>query len=344
MPSYLTIPSQSKWRSDSSVAFAVRGQDIILERIDKLIGLYRSKKANYKDMVIACDLFFTIDYWLKTYNNNPRMEKGRLPQVQALYACVVKTLCSQFQCTVNTLPRELELMFGRELTGGGAQVDFEQRRAWYMTREEASELKLRFKNGKAYQYPWWDPFNTHALVLAESSHSAAAMHPGDDVTSGFGFFTMSMSRDIYMTKHEGGKSGSEYGIYHSSYLAGGTAMCAGSMLIEAGVIKKIRSDSGHYQPKDTNMLTLLQALRMFAVPIDDIKVLDYRGTTEVDTATFYANNYDWNKMADQRDNTLKDNQNSFARKPQQDMSKAPDPRTTWARPTPPLKTGNLKKP
>ncbi|HEX5420344.1 MAG TPA: hypothetical protein VFY39_10120, partial [Gammaproteobacteria bacterium] len=217
---YKSIPTLNQWRSDSSVTFAVRKQDIILDRIDKLIGLYRSKSAQgYKDLVIACDLYFTVDYWLKIYKTHPKMDKDRAPAVQALYESVVRTLCQQFQCPVNVLPRELELTFGRELSGPGINVDFQQCRAWYMTREEASQYKLRFKHGRAYQYPWWDPSQTQAFVLAESSRAAAPMHPGDDPRTKYGFFTMSMSRDIYMTKHRIGDVRATDGIYHSSYLA-----------------------------------------------------------------------------------------------------------------------------
>src|SRR5262249_19387556 len=80
------------------------------------------------------------------------------------------------------------------------------------------------------------------------------------------------------------------GIYHSSYLAGGTAMCAGSMLIEGGVIRKVKSDSGHYQPTDSDMLALLQCLRMLNVPIQNVVVVDFEGRSEVSAPSFFQAN------------------------------------------------------
>ncbi len=110
---YNTIPTQAQWLKDSSVRLAVRSHDPILKRIDTLLGYLESLRGQPNYPVVVCDLFFTLDYWLKIYRSNRHMDKGRAPAVQALYERVVKVLCETFNCPLNALPRELELMFGR---------------------------------------------------------------------------------------------------------------------------------------------------------------------------------------------------------------------------------------
>jgi hypothetical protein len=243
-------------------------------------------------------------------------------------------------------------MFGRELSRCGREVDFEKRKTKYMTEKEASQYRLRFKNGKAYQYPWWEENSPQMLVPVESSRSAAdgPIHQYDDPKSKFGFFTMSMSRDIYMTKHMLGSENSENGIYHSSYLGGGPVMCAGSMLIAGGVIQKVKSDSGHYKPIDNNMLALLQCLRMLNVSIQNIMVVDYEGQVEEPAPTFFQANADWKKLATERDRTLWEYKYEAKRRadlskapnPDADSGNAPNPRDNGARSTPPLETEQTK--
>ncbi len=89
----------AKWQHDSSLSLAFRKSDIILARIDTLIDLYH-QKINTTAPVIACDLFSTIDYWLCSYKSSSKMEKDRLPAIQALYEPVVRLLCQLMKCTV----------------------------------------------------------------------------------------------------------------------------------------------------------------------------------------------------------------------------------------------------
>jgi len=53
--------------------------------------------------------------------------------------------------------------------------------------------------------------------------------------------------------------------------------CSGTMLIESGVIKRIRINSGHYQPGVSNVRALVMALRMWGVPMGQIVFEDYKG-------------------------------------------------------------------
>jgi hypothetical protein len=325
-PVYQTIPSLHQWQHDSSVVLAIRKHDVVLNNIDRLIGLFEHQQAGYIGMLTACNLYFAVDYWLKMYPSTPQMEKGRASAMEALYIVVVNFLCPQFNCTINSLPRELELMFGRELTHDGVRVDILDRAAYYMTRAEAAQYKLSFKQGKAYQYPWWEARARQAFVLAESSRSAApGVHVGDGPEyDTYGFFVMSMSRDIYMAKHQSGSAvGAEDGVYHSAYLGGEAAMAAGSMLIENGVIRVIRPDSGHYKPTDTNTIALLQALQMHGVPLDQIVIKDHTGLNEFDAPLFIADNGNWEQLLRRRGQNVQDVRDGFAARPRPDVATGP---------------------
>lgn len=378
---YTAIPHPSRWKSDSSVAFAFRKSDPVLDRIDHLVADYHQGFAQEttRRFVVLCDLFFTLDYWLKRavpnpafastgFRNHDHMEAGREGAIRALYACVANLLCRLFQCTINSLPRELELMFGRELTVCGVKTDMKSGSdAHYYTRKEAELYRIWFKGGLAYQFPWWEKEPGTVRVLAESSRSSEkkalvkaalkAKFPSDN----YGFFAMSMSRDIYMTKqghmmdhprHDNEmdwnmiQGTGQNRLYHSAYLAGGTAMQAGTMLIEQGVVKRIRPDSGHYQPVDANMVAMLQALQMFSVDLRNVMVETFDGNHEIKALEFLEKQGDWKRLVSDRDLGFLDRQLAHGVKPAPgDMTVLPDPRTVWAKPPLPqmtIQTGHLQ--
>jgi hypothetical protein len=325
---YTEIPPAAKWQQDSSVSLAVRSRDVVLAQIDVLIETYGKFRTEPKGLVVACDLFFTLDYWLKSYPTNSLMEKGRARAVQALYECVAYMLCRAFGCTINTLPRELELMFGRELSDVGVKVDVLEimgKKAFYATRADLPLFRLRFKHGMVYQFKWWEK-GSSGLVLA---NSARAYSPGagvGDIGNNYGYFVASMGREIYMMRH-GPIKDSNYRIFHSTYLAGGTTMAAGSMLIEHGIVKRIRPDSGHYKPTNSNMLALLQTLQMVGVQIAGIIMENFHGQEVGLAADFFRQNADWERLLHQRDQTLQDNKTAFAHRPKirAPASGAPEP-------------------
>jgi len=67
---YNRMPRLDEWRSDSSVTLAVRSKDSVLCRIDSLIDAFYTPGPLFVGHVITCDLFFTLDYWLKSYRTN----------------------------------------------------------------------------------------------------------------------------------------------------------------------------------------------------------------------------------------------------------------------------------
>lgn len=286
---YAKLPSLNQWHKDSSVTFAVRGNDIILRRIDELLDHYYRTNDESRRLVFLTDLYMTVDYWLKIYKDNASMEKGRLPAIQALHAVAAASLCKAVGCTLNGLPRELELMWGRELSQVGVQRDLMLRQAEYITRIEAKQYRLLFKHGKAYMLPWFDKSAPPKPVLAESKHAfdhdaflKTAWKDGALPNKDYGFFVLTMSRDLYMARHRAvarnqATGDIEPGFYHSSYVAGDPIACSGTMLIQRGVVSRIRFDSGHYMPTANNYRALVMALRMWNVPLKGVVFEDCHG-------------------------------------------------------------------
>jgi hypothetical protein len=310
---YESVPSLNRWQQDSSVAFAVRKNDIVLARIDALLDHYWRTKDESQRLIFMSDLFFTLDYWLKIYGTNSGMEKGRLPAVQALCESAAQALCVAFKCTINGLPRELELMWGREMSKCGVKRDLVDNYADYITRSEAAKYRLVFKGGKAYQLPWFNP-------------------------------AASSGRDLYMAKHRAGGPGGK-GFYHSSYVGGDPIVCSGTMLIQQGVTKRIRFDSGHYQPHANNYRALIMALRMWGVPLQNVAFEDFNGwllgrdpAKTVQDPGIGTLHYilrltdDQLKLLANRDGTINDNQAAYAARPPANPDstvKGPDPRNWW---------------
>ncbi len=279
---FLMIPNHSQWQNVSSVTFAIRQKDDTLRRIDYLIKLYEENErevglSSYdktKKLMMTCDLYFTTDYWLKMYKTDRRMESKRAPAVYALFERAAWQLCDMFDCSINGLPRELELLWGREMTAGGVYVDEICGVAEYLTRTEAARHRVWFKEGKAYHV--FD--GKKQLVDSKRCYVPEAMVVNCKPAIDYGFFVLPMSRDLYMAKHRSYEPITKQpGFYHSSYVAGSPVMCSGTMLIKNGVIERIRLNSGHYKPLFNNALALKFALEMWQVNIRNIVFEDYTG-------------------------------------------------------------------
>lgn len=305
--SYNTIPSLQTWKTDSSVTFATRANDTVLSRIDELVDAYNRAADDGARIYIASDLFFTLDYWLKVYKTSSGMEKGREPAVMALYKCVVDQLGYSFgqvfnsgqTITPNNLPAALESFFGREMGAHGTKLDLRLDCAQYLSRAEVAKYRITFKNGLAYQFPWWQrSAKPGTVVRADSSRAENPAVLGRDKWGGF---AMSMGRDLYLAKHHCTMNFGETGnFYHSSYLGGQPVMCAGTMLIENGVVRGIATDSGHYRPDKSHIVNVLQALRMHGVDLSRVDVLDHDEIFQAKGDVFLAANGNWAAMAKRR--------------------------------------------
>ncbi len=114
-------------------------------------------------------------------------------------------------------------------------LDHDEHHAIYFKRAEVRKWALRWKGGKAYQFPTWSPKAKKGskLVLVNSDKFSV---PGLNIPAGYGGFAMSMSRTIYMAKHHCNTGNAHGNHYHSSYLGGEAVLCAGTMKIVQGVV------------------------------------------------------------------------------------------------------------
>ena len=70
----------------------------------------------------------------------------------------------------------------------------------------------------------------------------------------------------------------QFNFFHSSYLAGDTVLCTGSLLIELGVVKAIKNDSGHYQPTVFHLVNVVRTLQMHGVDVSQVAVKAVAGS------------------------------------------------------------------
>jgi len=279
-----------------------RRADSVMKYLDSLIQHLERTGVSYNYYLTVCDVFFTTDYWLKA---NPRYTPAHA-SVEDLYRLAVKRLCEIFKCTVNVLPRELELMFGRGMTWEGFKVDIIQGRARNATQDEIRKYRVVFKQGKVWQFPHWESHPTEVLKPVDSSvmydpTAGLKRREGDNYYQGYAYFVMTMGRDLFLRKHATGGAQERDGIYHSNYTGGGTVLCAGSMLIEGGVVKVVRSDSGHYKPQEGNMVSLLMALQMHGVDTRKIQVVNFSASQVVMAPQFIEANGDWTSFVTDRE-------------------------------------------
>jgi hypothetical protein len=190
------------------------------------------------------------------------------------------------------LPQALEEWWGRALTEHGYAVDnatWQQKGgkwvprprkpeeigkfpdvAKYLSRAELENYRLRFDNGLAYMRSRTD---AGKWVLANSD--GVGWSCGDKtlpamMDKGYAGFALSMGRELFMAHHRG--SFDKDNFFHSSYMAGDSVLCTGTMKIVNGRVKAIRNDSGHYQPTVDHLVNVVQTLAMHGVKPADVTV------------------------------------------------------------------------
>ncbi len=276
--------------------------DIIMNRIDQLIGLNETRISDAGEQTwLLFDLYQALDYWLKEDNRKKRSKKRsfslfsrrspieqhlktlggiRSGAVNDLYFSVCTVMANRFHCSINALPTMFEVYFGKEMTRHGVSQDIFKHGAHYLKRAEAEKYRLIFKDKKVYMLPWWEnktnitADQTINLEIGNTSH-AYEKSPDKEwlATKNEAGFAMSMSRTFYVAPH--GPTGNPYDpkqFYHSSYLAGQTVLCSGSIVIEEGIVKRLTNKSGHYQPTATHLLHALSGLATVGITNDNIVI------------------------------------------------------------------------
>lgn len=272
---YSTIPTLVQWKSDSNVTFAIRNQDIILTHIDALIDMYHKCSAEpSRKSLILCDLFQTINFWVKSCKDGSKWtDKARYRAIRDLFDGVLTQLKQVLGVDSDLMvSNEMKFMFGVAMTTDGCDTDKDKGMKRF-TEDELAQYRVWFKGGVAYQLPWWDNSGALKRQLANSSHGYKKMVRGDNnfQSKNYSGFIMTLNRELYMTKQDPDKK-----HFHSSYNGGIRVAAAGTIRIEDGRIRGVRTDSGHYQPRLNSLYTFLWALVMYQVNLRDIEIFDYQ--------------------------------------------------------------------
>jgi hypothetical protein len=291
----------TQWQKDTWVNWAYRSADPILTRIDNIVEALNNTGSDGDLRYLYGELYFATNAWLKSLQlgENPKMEKDREPGVRALCHYAITWLAAAFGVGVQALPTKLEQFYGESMSDHGRLQDSPQMLGTehYMDRARTEKFRVYFKNGLAYQYYTYDPKN-QVLVLLDSEHwSSSDPDSKRKITltmtdpesqektqvivsvldPDWAYFVMSMGRDIYLGPHMKLTKTGIYALVHSSWLGGAPVQFSGSMLVEKGVIKGIRTNSGHYRPTDEHLVNVLEFLQTMGVDLTQVSVYDYAG-------------------------------------------------------------------
>ncbi|CAI9780207.1 unnamed protein product [Fraxinus pennsylvanica] len=141
--------------------------------------------------------------------------------------------------------------------GDGKEVDL----------EECPRSKLRQQCIK-YLGPQEREHYEYVVVHGKILHKQTGI-PLDTNNGSMGLkwiFVMSTSKRLYTGKKKKGY------FHHSSFLAGGTTLAAGRLIVEDGVLKCISAYSGHYKPTDDSLDSFLSFLKENGVNLDEVEI------------------------------------------------------------------------
>jgi hypothetical protein len=264
------IPRLTQWLADTNGGGKTPPCNRTLGQITEYLECYRNVTEKWDRVAMLAQLYFLTDRWLRDANLsagvNDLQQIGRPAAVQNLFRAAVQELCRELTCTVNYLPQLLENLWGRVMTAYGVKIDQAPKGVVYLNRARAELLRLRFDiNGLAWQCTWWARDKTQLVLVDSANFTGTAAPRRKPIEPGFAGYALSMGRDFYMGEHRNGfKDGKDF--YHSAYLAGGPALCTGTMKIVQGRVRMVTNESGHYMPRIENLVNVVQALQMYGVP------------------------------------------------------------------------------
>ena len=261
----------------SGGALDVRARAAVGQLNAFLTAYHKPSGDDLEKLAILGELWFLLERTLRLLHH---VKDQKI--LTELYQVIVDKLCKQFDCTVNVLPQKLEDYWGRELGGHGRIVDDAWGRtgynpngdcATYLSAVDREQYRLRNKGGRLEMRdrsrPWkidshtpvppWVPADSRDIGWSQPASGRDMMLPG------FAGFALNMSRDFLMARHRGGFSKDNF--FHSSYMAGNTVLCTGTIHIVEGNVIAVANDSGHYRPSVANMAQVARTLKMFGFDV-----------------------------------------------------------------------------
>jgi hypothetical protein len=221
-----------------------------LQRIGELLIIYW---ANPLDVPlrheVLCQAFLHCKFILKRAKQREKLgtflTSGRLEVVQALHDFLAPCAMG-FE---DDLAKEVTEQ-GREEDHGGHGIQ------WYKDKAARRAFKLSFRRGLAYR----KKLSFGGRMVTLDKYDTDGCH--DAIEKGMSLYVMDTTGKIYCH----GKQ-DELALKHSSFLAGGATLAAGTMRVVDGVVTQVSGRSGHYRPTVQQMLNLLERLRAYQVDL-----------------------------------------------------------------------------
>lgn len=111
----MSIPGSNLSRSHSR-------RDPLLQRIDALLRLYRWARRDWRMLPVLSLLFLAMDRWLRENADRPASCE-RFGSVYATYLSTATKLCSLYNCSLESVPKGIEQMFGLDMIREGYNND-----------------------------------------------------------------------------------------------------------------------------------------------------------------------------------------------------------------------------
>jgi hypothetical protein len=318
----VSLPSPAVWKklscAGSPVGPPFRRADPILVRIDSLVESLQGPDCAATRRYLLCELWFATTLWINQFQQfdpgmkgvvtsaNSSMAYERRPAILSLLLYTANTLGTLLECGVGGLAAKLTQIYGKGMGVHGFYKDATATQRvdpntemptaqHYMRMAVRDNFRIRFIDKLAYLPNRMDGGPLVLLDTEEKFYDTYADSEKAGMRSGWNYFVMSMSRELYMGRHSAGGQGTRP-QYHSSYLAGMPIQCGGSMHVEKGRVTGLRNDSGHYQPVDESLAKVLELLKTMGVDISQVLVHSEVARAEVKGDVFLVRNGNWDAI------------------------------------------------
>lgn len=253
---FFGFPTLEQWKKASSVTFAFRSSDKLVLQIDDLIRLYWDMRQSRYE--IMYQIYRVSLYWMKHLGNKVKGDEKRLEAVAALNFFIRDRFKLDFKLGEEEFDELMMALFGKpvHVAYEDGEVFNSSRTVQYIADEtERRKFKLAFRKKLACKR------DENGLAIYDTSEDV-----GKSDTKGEAIFVMDASWKIYTGSYSRGM------FHHSSFLAGGWSLAAGTMKVNRGQIAEVTPDSGHYQPGLQQMLNVTERLRTYGVDLKKVTV------------------------------------------------------------------------
>ena len=262
--SYTAVPTSQQWRKDMGVTGVFGKSEFpALERISELLEMYST--VNYRATALKYELLLQV-YRHTEYIRKHEADKAKLgTKLSSSQAETVQALYYYLWANLIMGKDDVE-DFGRDVDPHGRNEDdgalLTNTLQWYQDKAARRQFKLSFRSGIAHRWTF-DDTDLKAELKVYDTDTA-----GDAIEARMSLYAMDTSGRIYCH----GKEDPEHALKHSSFLAGGRTLAAGTLRVEQGHVVWVTGKSGHYRPTVQQMLNLLERLRGYQVDLRRVTV------------------------------------------------------------------------